>query len=349
VRDAAGEPADRFHLLGLPQLLFQFLAVGDVENDGHKVARSARLVVPQQRRDDVAPEQAAVFPLVAFLRGIDRLGCREHRVAGVVALGAVFGCRQVDERQALELVAAVAGHRAELVVHPDKRPVGADVGDADRCALERQPEARFAVAQLLFRALALGDFLSQLDVDLRGFENFLLQFVNENVVVVLQESVCLTRAIRRYRRRSARLVFDDIANRLDECGRLGRFDDEGVGAEGHRQTLVLRLCVRGRVHDERDGLQSIVGAPLTQQRVAVDHRHEQIRNDEIGRVLSRLGQRVGAVARAVHLVAVTLQQDAQHRQVRGVVVNNQDVHGVTTRHTRHCKPRRCREQRFLQE
>ena len=260
-------------------------------------------------------------------------------MAGVVALGAVFGGRQFDEGQALELVAAVAGHLAELVVHPDKRPVGADVGDADRCALERRPEARFAVAQLLFRALALGDFLSQLDVDLRGFENLLLQFVNENVVVVLQEGVLLEGAVRRRGRRSARLVLDDIADGGDDGGRLGRFDDERVGAEGHRQTFVLRFCVGGRVHDERDGLQSIVGAPLSQQRVAVDHRHEQIGNDEIGRVLSRLDQRVGPVVRVIHLVAMALQQDAQHRQIRGVVVSNQDVHGVTTCHPPHCKSR----------
>ena len=39
VRHAAGQHADRFHLLRLPQLIFQLAAAGDVHHDGEPALR----------------------------------------------------------------------------------------------------------------------------------------------------------------------------------------------------------------------------------------------------------------------------------------------------------------------
>ena len=61
--DAAGELAERLHLLRLPELLFDLLAIGDILLNGDEIGHL--LPVLDRRNRGQFPEQLAVLLLVA--------------------------------------------------------------------------------------------------------------------------------------------------------------------------------------------------------------------------------------------------------------------------------------------
>ena len=84
VRDAAGEPADRFHLLRLTELLFELLVRGEVVElaaDGRELAA----VAEEPGRADEHVHRAAVAPAAARSRAAEPGGraprCRRSRAS----------------------------------------------------------------------------------------------------------------------------------------------------------------------------------------------------------------------------------------------------------------------------
>ena len=97
MRHAAGEHADRFHLLRLPKLGLEQLPIGDVEADAERTKRTARRIV-RDSRAVLHPMQAAIGP--------DRSEFRDEVVAAVgkrrrdllAEGGAILGMHQGEER-----------------------------------------------------------------------------------------------------------------------------------------------------------------------------------------------------------------------------------------------------------
>lgn len=155
----------------------------------------------------------------------------------------------------------------------------------------------------------------------------LLQLVDDDLAVVPQEpDLPLHRRARgggvpRLRGRQ------DVAEALHEGLRLGWLADEGVGPEVQRESFILGVGVGGRVDDEGNRLELLVELPLPQQGVPVHHGHEQVGDQQVGRRLPGLGQRLGAVDGRLHLTSVRLQQGTQEVEDLGVVVDDEHFHG----------------------
>src|SRR3954469_14388474 len=66
VRDTAGEPAERFHLLRLPQLLLEALPLSQVFDDGDEINRVA-LLIAVNADGQIHGYEAAVLAAILFL------------------------------------------------------------------------------------------------------------------------------------------------------------------------------------------------------------------------------------------------------------------------------------------
>ena len=172
VGDAAGQLAERLHLLRLRELLLGPLqrclrlpSLGDVARDLHETGERAHLVA--DRLDHHArPEQALVAPHPpaldhAFaLVGSDLEGTR--RLAALLLLLGIEATEMLaDDFRRRVLVDALRAHVpvgdvAVLVEHEDRV-----VGDA----LDDHPKAPFAFHQRLLRLAALGDVVLERGLD----------------------------------------------------------------------------------------------------------------------------------------------------------------------------------------
>ena len=157
VRDAAGEPADAFHLLRLQELRFEALPFGDVLHDAEHARGLAALVAEdlRLRRD---PSRVRAVRIGAELdverqrqidRVIDRFEQRRtifgmHEIEQIVERAAERSGREIEH--AIRVAAPAHGVRGEV-----------PVPRADLAAVERHAEALFAVTQRLLRFLARGD------------------------------------------------------------------------------------------------------------------------------------------------------------------------------------------------
>ena len=238
----------------------------------------------------------------------------------------VFRGPDVLDRHAEELGATVAvllhrgvvdGQVAERLAVVDEQRVGNGV--------EQAPVALLAVEQRVLGLAALGHFREQGAIDLLQLERLLLQLADQHLVVGVDQQHLLHRGRGRRAQLAARVPIEHVADQRHEYVRLGGLDHEGVRAEREGQALVLRLGVGGGVDDEGDVLEAVVGLALAEQRVAVEHRHQQVGDDQRRRLLSSPGQRLGAVTGLDHREAVPLEQGAQQVEVGVLVVDDQHL------------------------
>jgi len=71
-----------------------------------------------------------------------------------------------------------------------------------------------------------------------------------------------------------------------------------------RKFPVAVVGVGGGVKNERDQFQLLVLLPFPAQAEPVHHGHQDVGNDQIGRMLPRLGQSLGTVRRQFHGIAI---------------------------------------------
>ena len=104
MRDAAGEPADRFHLLRLAQLLLEPAAFGDVARVDHDCA-DRRVVQPIHRRRLHASATAVRVLETHF--GRDRRAGMPQRLGHAVSRPlAIVGVQEIEQRSAEHLTPA---------------------------------------------------------------------------------------------------------------------------------------------------------------------------------------------------------------------------------------------------
>ena len=119
-----------------------------------------------------------------------------------------------------------------------------------------------------------------------------------------------------------------LADREQHFGRLERLGEVVVGAAAHRFERQLLGSVRG--HQDQRG---VGPAPreLRQQREAVDARHPQIAEHDVGHRVLEAGERVLAAAREGDLVAFGAQHQREAFPQRIIVVHDQNAlrHGHT--------------------
>ena len=159
VRDAAGQPSDGFHLLRLPELLFELLPLGDVPRDAAGTYDTPLVVAgPRGAEDDMA--QRAIRPQQPeFLPELRRLPIDKR---GVLPLDARLVVRM--DRTHPETRVAIVRVRG---ISPDLLDRRTDVHDARRVVPE-EPEHVLALfgkprkAELEFPSRAFGPGLASL-------------------------------------------------------------------------------------------------------------------------------------------------------------------------------------------
>jgi hypothetical protein len=155
MRDPAGQPADRLHLLRVHQLLLEPLSIGDVR-EGHQHLRQGPVGVAHRLRGDLQVEARAV--------AARRLGLhvRDLVVAQLRQRGGRFVGRlpEVEQRAARQLLPRrVAPQPLDRRVGEGQRAV--QVGDGDR--LRAGAEDGVEDAQPLLRDAAIGEVLYRAD------------------------------------------------------------------------------------------------------------------------------------------------------------------------------------------
>ena len=124
-------------------LALQALACGDVLHHGDEVVRRSRRR-PHQRDGEVAPDDRPVLAHVALVQLV-LLNLARQQVPDVVEVDVeVVGMGEVLPGQRREFRPVVAQQVAEPLVDAQPAPLRADVGDADRRALERRAEEPLA-------------------------------------------------------------------------------------------------------------------------------------------------------------------------------------------------------------
>src|SRR5690606_33727869 len=190
-------------------------------------------------------------------------------------------------------------------------------------ALGQLPQSFLALSQRRLGRLPGRDVPLKPPVALLELERLAFQLADERLAVLPKDPRlvrCLRRPFHGPRPRSHR------PNLLEQRGRFGGLQDEGIGAELSRQLFVVGVGVGRRVDHERHGLQALVEPPPPQQRVAVHHGHQQIGDDQLRRLLPGSDQGLRTVTCGAHLVAVSAEQ---HPQVVGLlipVVDDQYLH-----------------------
>ena len=167
VGHAAGQPAHRFDLLGLAELLPQLFPFSDVGNDPDQgLQRAVR--VDQALAGEKTDKIAAVGPAVMALDG-DRLDLPpdqlQHQLpTGLPLLRAnPLGIGAADQR-----VEGHAEHLGHAVVGEPDRPLRVDQDDPRLGGVEDGAQLRLAVPHRFFRLLAVGNILEIAAPD-RGF------------------------------------------------------------------------------------------------------------------------------------------------------------------------------------
>jgi hypothetical protein len=139
VGDAAGELADRLHLLRLGELHLELLALGDVDEVGDPAgALARRLLAPRYI------ECGAALALLALEPHVERralLAAGDDGVEPFVDVGAILLGDEFQELVADEAVDLAGDHGAEGGVAFLQAAVVVDEGDADRRLLEEALEA----------------------------------------------------------------------------------------------------------------------------------------------------------------------------------------------------------------
>ena len=101
-----------------------------------------------------------------------------------------------------------------------------------------------------------------------------------------------------------------------------------VRAHVAHQFLVVDRGVGGRAKDDGQVVQARVLADFVAEAVAVHLRHEDIGNEHVHALTLQQSERVHAVGGLEDHVAFVFELRAEQLQVDGVVVNDEDVHGV---------------------
>ena len=162
-------------------------------------------------------------------------------------------------------------------------------------------------------------------------ERLFLQFADEGLAIDLQQRRLSAGGIFRHCRASRQIARLNAANARQEIFRLGRFQDKAVRPKAERELFILRIGVGGGINDERDLPQTVVGLPMAQEGVAVHDRHEQVRDDEVRRLLPRFNQGFGAVPGRFHGKLVAGEQRLQVVEVVLLVIDDEDkVHGASS-------------------
>ena len=154
MRDAAGQPADRLHLLGLAQLVFELHAIADIDHGGQNGALAVKL---GDRTEGLTLHQRAVLAHAA--QGQLHVG----------ALGTTQSGQLIDDQRTVLLVQQPVGPRqvqqflwwvAENIgafrIDVDQAVVLEDV-DTDQRLLHQAAVLRLGGAQGVFGAVPLGD------------------------------------------------------------------------------------------------------------------------------------------------------------------------------------------------
>src|SRR6266545_475198 len=155
VRDAAGELADRFHLLGLPQLLFEALPLAHIFGEDF-VTLHAAVFMPH--RTAVQPHRNGLTivasPVRLRLHGASRvIHLREITRAGPGVLEHV-----TIEMPAQQLRLGLAGqHLDEGGIHGQQGAIGRGPEDSKRRLLHQRPAGGVGAPQRFFGAAPLGD------------------------------------------------------------------------------------------------------------------------------------------------------------------------------------------------
>ncbi len=134
MRDAAGEAADGFHFLRLPQLLLDRLPLGNVHDDRDE--ERVAVAVPMKADGELRPDERSCFRPVPLLAGVPVPVARDQRAPGLAIEIDVVGMRQVREFHRGQLVSRVAEHVAQARIHSDEPPFEAGLRDADQGFLE---------------------------------------------------------------------------------------------------------------------------------------------------------------------------------------------------------------------
>jgi hypothetical protein len=129
---------------------------------------------------------------------------------------------------------------------------------------------------------------------------------------------------RRLRRHDG-LAAQGIRDGADDLLFSHRLDQEPARAETTGQRDVLGGGVRPRVEDEGRVRQRRVGSRCATQREAVHLRHQNVGDDQVGRLLARACEGIEAVAGLGHRMALRLQQRAQPRAALRFIVDDQDA------------------------
>ena len=152
VGHAAGQPAHRFHLLRLAELLFQSAPLGDVLGD-HLEALEVALVIAQSAAAEPHGDGLAIFALPASLHAFDAvflLVIADHAVA-LSRIG-VDIVSQIKRQQLISGV--VTQHGNQRRIHVEEAILHAGAVDPVHRALHLGAIARFRLAQRIFIALA---------------------------------------------------------------------------------------------------------------------------------------------------------------------------------------------------
>ncbi len=182
----------------------------------------------------------------------------------------------------------------------------------------------FALDEGRLNSFAFGDILLERAVGLLELEGFFLQFMDEDFVIFLIQ-IGFFKIGRVHRRKFAALGFRHyLVDPVKKRFRFGGFEDKVVRSQIQSEPFIFWIGIGGGVDDEGNGLQASIRFPVAQERVAVHHRHEQIRDDQVRRVLPRQDQGFGAMVGGNHLETVALQESAQKVEILLLVVDNQN-------------------------
>src|SRR4051812_8699352 len=119
VRDTAGEPAERFHLLRLPQLLLESLPLSQVFDNSNEVNRVA-LSIAVNADGQIHGHEAPVLATVLFLARVAIPHAGDETLSRLDVLLHIIGVCDRHEVEASELLRRVPQNMAQPAVHTKK-------------------------------------------------------------------------------------------------------------------------------------------------------------------------------------------------------------------------------------
>ena len=306
VGDAAGELADRVHLLRLGELAFELALIGHVEQRARDLDRLTRAVAQHHRLfEQMTPAAIGVLPAIFAREAVgaaDAIARRDDALAilRVKPLGPQAGSR-------LDLVEVEAGQRLEIAAH-EVRHARARL-DRLQVKHERQRAEHQRLALLGAAQGLLGQQHFLMDARILVAQPPLLH----HLALDLAGLVVKVDEHRDLRAQDQRL--DRLEHVIDRAHR--------IAAAQMRVLLVDR-----RQEDDRDALRLLALANDLRGFVAVHDRHEDIEQDRREIELEKMAQRLLA-GRSGDDVGDVGEHGLEREQVAGVVVDQQDARALT--------------------